>query len=162
MLELGEQQESGVRGQQVGDRFRRGVCTVRRAERVVDVEIAAVGELTGEARVVLRLAGIEARVLEHRDPVVWEELAEPLPHRFDRVRLRPAQMGADPNLARVLLQQQLQGRQRGPDAGVVRDLPVLERHVQIRPDEHGLPCDLGLLDGARQLQPTRSTWRRCS
>ena len=49
MLELREQEQAGVRGQQVGDAFGRGVRAVRGAEGVVDVHVAAVGELTREA-----------------------------------------------------------------------------------------------------------------
>ena len=81
MLELVEQEQPGVRGQQMRDRLGRRVRAVRGAERVVDVEVAAVGELARVALVVLRLARVEARVLEHGDAVVGQELAQP---RLDR------------------------------------------------------------------------------
>ena len=43
---------------------------VNRAERVLDEQIAARGELARELGVVLRLAGVEARVFEYLDPLV--------------------------------------------------------------------------------------------
>ena len=107
MLELGEQQQSGVGRQQVRDGLGRGVRAVRRAERVVDVEVAAVGELAREALVVLRLARVEARVLEHVDALVRQELSQPRRDRRHRVlravllRLRPAEMRADAHLGRA-------------------------------------------------------------
>ena len=70
VLELGEQEQAGVGGQELRDADRRGVRAVRRAEGVVDEEVAALGELAGELGIVLRLAGMEARVLEHLDPLV--------------------------------------------------------------------------------------------
>ena len=155
MLELGEQQESGVGRQQVRDGLGRGVRAMRRAERVVDVEVAAVGELAREALVVRRLARVEARVLEHVDALVRQELSQPRRDRRHRVlravllRLRPAEMRADAHLRRALLEQELERRQRGADAGVVGDAPVLERHVEVGADEHGLPRDVGVADGSR-------------
>ena len=107
MLELGEQQQSGVGRQQVRDGLGRGVRAMRRAERVVDVEVAAVGELAREALVVRRLARVEARVLEHVDALVRQELAQPRCDRRHRVlravllRLRPAEMRADAHLGRA-------------------------------------------------------------
>ena len=71
-LELALEQEAGVGGQEMRDALGRGVRTVRRAERVVDVEVAALGELAREALVVRRLARVEARVLEHVDALVGQ------------------------------------------------------------------------------------------
>ena len=48
MLELLEQQQPGVRREQMRDALRRRMCAVRGAERVVHVEVAAVGELARE------------------------------------------------------------------------------------------------------------------
>ena len=76
VLELLLEQEAGVRGQQMRDRLGRRMRAMRRAERVVDVEIAAVGELARERLVVLRLARIEARVLEHAHAFVGQQLAQ--------------------------------------------------------------------------------------
>ena len=115
---------------------------MRRAEGVVDEEVAALGELARELRVVLRLAGVEARVLEHLDPLVRQERAQPPPDRLDPRRrilaLRPAEVRADADAGRAPLEQQLERRQRRADARVVGDLPVLERDVQVGADEDGL------------------------
>ena len=139
---------------------------MRRAERVVDVEVAAVGELAGEALVVLRLARVEARVLEHRHAVVAEELGDALAHRRHRVLgavllgLRPAEVRADAHLARAAVEQQPQRRQRGLDAGVVGDAAVLERDVQVGPDEDDLPVDVGVANRARQRSLAASLFTR--
>ena len=107
-------------------------------------EVAVVGELARELGVVLRLARVEAGVLEHVDPLVGQQLAQavrarapsrtPGPAPFGRPRCehdrapppRPARAGSS------------QRRQRGPDARVVGDAPVLERHVQVGAHEHAL------------------------
>ena len=125
------------------------------AERVVDVEVAAVGELAGVALVVLRLARVEARVLEHVDPVVREQLAQARRDRRHRVLrpvllgLRAAEVRADADLRRAALEQQLQRRQRRADARVVGDRAVLQRDVEVGADQHGLARDVGVADGAR-------------
>ena len=75
MLELGEEEQAGVGREQVRHRLGRRVRAMRRAEGVVDVEVAAVGELAGEALVILRLPRVEPRVLEDMDAVVGQELA---------------------------------------------------------------------------------------
>src|SRR5256885_13155750 len=117
MLELGEQEQAGVRREQVRDALRRGVRAVRRAERVVDVQVAALRELAREALVVLRLPWVEARVLEHVDALVRQELSQPRRDGRQRVlrtillRLRPAEVRADAQLGRAALEQKLEGRQ---------------------------------------------------
>ena len=75
VLELGLEQQAGVGGQEAGDALRRRMGAVRRAERVVDVEVPPVRQLTRVHRVVRRLAGVEARVLEDGDAVVGQQLA---------------------------------------------------------------------------------------
>ena len=154
VLELGEQEQPGVGGQQLRDADRRGMRAVRRAEGVVDEEVAALGQLTRELGIVRRLAGVEARVLEHLDPLVRQERAQPLAHRLDPERgilaLRPAEVRADADAGRAALEQQLERRQRRPDARVVGDPPVLERDVQVGADEDGLAVDVRVADRARQ------------
>ena len=166
MLELVEQQEPGVGRQEVRHALGRGVRAVRRAERVVDVEVAAVGELACVRLVVRGLTRVEARVLEHVHAIVTDERPQRFGNRGDRVllvlALRPPEVRADAHLGRAALEQQPKRRQRRADARVVGDPPVLERHVQIRPDEDDLAVDLCGLDGARQPQSsfeTRSTSR---
>ena len=92
VLELGEQQQAGVRRQELRDPDRRGVRAVSRAERIVDEEVAALRELAGELGVVLRLAGVETGVLEHLDPLVGEEesAGAPAPARSGTRDPRPS------------------------------------------------------------------------
>ena len=153
LLQLALEQQAGVGGQQVRDALGRRVRAVRRAERVVDVEVAVRGELARELGVVLRLARVEARVLEHVDALVRQQLAEPRRdgrHRERRVRpLRPAEVRADAHLRGAVLEQQLERRQRRADARVVGDAAVLERHVQVGAHEHALAGDVGVADRAR-------------
>ena len=82
-LDLAEQRARGARArragagprrrQQVRDGLGRRVRAVRRAERVVHVEVAARRRARARTRVVLRLARVEARVLEHVDALVGEQ-----------------------------------------------------------------------------------------
>ena len=106
VVELGEQQQPRIGRKQMGDRLGRAVRAVGRAEGVVHVEVVAIGELAREALVVLRLAGVEARVLEHLQPLVGHELAQPPLDRRDRERrpvfvgLRPARGASRPSRRR--------------------------------------------------------------
>ena len=85
VVELREQQQPRVGRQEVRHRLGRAVRAMGRAERVVDVEVVAVGELARVPLVVLRLARVEARVLEHAQPVVRDELAQAALDGRDRV-----------------------------------------------------------------------------
>ena len=58
-----------------------------------------------------------------------------------------------PAYAGLLLEQELERRQRGADTHVVRHLPVLERDVQVGADEDGLARDVGVANGPRLPQP---------
>ena len=73
-------------------------------------------------------------------------------------------MRADGNLGRITVEQPLQGRQRSANSGVIRDLAVLERDVEIGSDEHPLVADGGRLDRAgvphASSFETRSTSRQ--
>ena len=69
------EQQAGIRGKEVRNAFGGGVRTVRRAERVVHVDVVCIGQPLGRLGVVLRLAWIEARVLEHLDALVRDEHA---------------------------------------------------------------------------------------
>ena len=44
------------------------------------------------------------------------------------------------------LEQVLDGRQRGPDAGVVGDLAVLDRDVEVDPDQDALARGIDVAD----------------
>ena len=80
-----------------------------------------------------------------------------LAHRLDPAggvfALRPAEVGADADALDSSLEQQLERRQCGADAGVVGDLPVLERDVEVGADEDGLAVDVGVANRARQAHP---------
>ena len=98
---------------------------------------------------------MEARVLEHLDPLVREQRAQVLAHRLDpEGRDPPPSAGRDGSRrgsrAAPALEQQLQRRQRRADARVVGDAPVLERDVQVGADEDGLPVDVRVANRARQ------------
>jgi hypothetical protein len=138
------------------------VRAVRGAERVVDVHVGQRGVALCQLRVVLRLAGIEAQVLEHHDLAVGhvvevlrelhvraEQLAQPLgdrPHRQLRVRpLRAPEMAGEDEPGAPLAQR-LDRRQRGADARVVRDPPVGERHVEVDAHEHPLALDVEVVE----------------
>ena len=65
VLDLRRHQQPGGRLLDVADDpFGRGVRAMRRAERVVDVDVGERRERRGERRVVLLLFGMEAQVLE--------------------------------------------------------------------------------------------------
>ena len=122
------------------------------AERILDEQVVAVGQLARELRVVGGLPRVEARVLEHRELAV-EQLPQPLLDGLHRVRgvraLRPAEVRADRDGGGRAVAEQLERRQRGADAGVVRHASVLERHVQIGANEDAAAFDLRVAHGAR-------------
>ena len=152
-LQLLLEEKAGVRRQQSSDALRRGVSAVRGAERVVDEDVHPVGEPSRRLGIVLRLAGVEAGVLEHGETLVRDQLAQALGNRRDREgrigALRPPEVRADRHVRGVPLEEKLERRQRRPDARVVRDAPVLERHVEIGADEDLLPRDVSLSNRAR-------------
>jgi hypothetical protein len=146
---------------------RGGMGSVRRAEGIVHVDIAEVGHLPCQAVIVPLLPGVEAGVLEqdHRpglDPV--ERLSRGLPrrlldetdrlakqllqayrHRLQRVlglrlALRAPEVG-EQDRGGTGFQEGPQGRKGGPDAAVVADPALLQRHVVVDPHEHPLPVE---------------------
>ncbi len=148
----------------MGDAFGRRVRPVRDRESVVDVIIAQSGHRLGQLGIVLLLAVVEARVLEHPD------IARK--HRRDRpLRLRPGAILDEahrPARQAMERQHQLRGRHVGPDLApgppqmrqqehdraavaklehgrehgleprVVGHARAVHRHVQIDADEHAL------------------------
>ncbi len=72
--------------QEPGDRLRARVRPVRRAESVVDVEIAQRGEPRRQRGIVLLLAGIEPGILRHGDAAAREPLRRS--HRLVGRRIR--------------------------------------------------------------------------
>ena len=90
-FELGLHGAPGIGGQLVAEAFGRGVRAVRGREGVVDPDVAELGECGDEGRVVLLLAGVEARVLEaedvaglHRGDRAFGLLADAVVGEFDR------------------------------------------------------------------------------
>ncbi len=148
LLQLALEQQAGVGGQDLRDADGGGMRAMRGAEGVVHVEVEAVRELAGEVRIVRRLPGVEARVLQDADPLVRQKLAQPGLDRFHRERgvfaLRSPEVRADDDLGGTAFQQELERRQRGANPRVVGDLPVLERHVQVGAHESALAGHVGL------------------
>ncbi len=158
-----EQQSGGALGHQPRDPLGRGVGAVRGAERVVYVDVAELRERGRQLRVVAGLAGLVADVLEHQDLARVEvpgeradlladdprrerhvgaaQLGQPVgggPHRELGLAVLRAPQVRDDDEARAAAEQLVQRRQRRPDPRVVGDLPVLQRHVEVDPDEHPL------------------------
>ena len=136
----------------------RGVRAVRGAERVVDVEVRQRAEARRQLRVVLRLARLEADVLEHHDVAVGhvvevvrerdlrvEQAGEVLGDRRERelrlAVLRPAEV-RDEQQPRAALAQLLDRRQRGADPRVVGHRAVRQRDVEVDADEAALTRDV--------------------
>ncbi len=158
-LDLALQQAAGGRVVDVlDDADGRGVRAVRGAERVVDVEVRERAEARRQLGVVLRLARLEADVLEHHDVAVGhvvevrrerdlgaEQAGEVLGDRRERelrlAVLRPAEV-RDEQQPRAALAQLLDRRQRGADAGIVGDRAVRQRDVEVDADEAALTGDV--------------------
>ena len=164
-LQLGLHQPPGVGRQPLGEAGDRGVGAVRDRERVVDVEVAQRGELVGEGRIALLLAGVEAQVLEQRHAAVRQgidhgvgELADAVgreadvdaaqrlrqrlddrrqAHRALGLALGPAEMRQHDDLG-TLARQLLERLAGALDPGRVGDLAVLHRHVEVDPHQHPL------------------------
>ncbi len=136
---------------------------MRGTERVIYVNIGQTRERSGEIRVVLRLARLEADVLEQQhvsrgqcvgerlhllpDPrrgelhLGAEQLRQPSSDRLKRQAgiwaFRPAEVGYE-DQRRAALAERPNRRQRGPDPGVVGDPPLLEWNVEVDPHEDSL------------------------
>jgi len=166
------EEEPGHARQEVGDPLGRGMRPMRRPERVVDVDVGHVGQRLGEAGVVPLLLRVEAQVLEQEqvagtqladrdlDPrakgvtghphVAAEQQAEPIRDRLEAQRvvdlaLRPAEVAGQDH-RRASLEEIADGGQAGPDAGVVGDPPIVERDVQVGPQEDPLAPNVDIPD----------------
>ena len=178
--ELALHQEPGGGGlEEARDRVDRGLGSVGRREGVVHVAVAEPGQVARELGVVGLLLGMEAEVLEQHDlprgesprprlrdgaDAVWRdrhvrrgELPEPGRHRGHRVlRVGPAPGAAevrgedDRGAPREAVADRGEG---GPQAGVVAHPAAVERHVQVRAEEHALTRELELPE--RELRHTR-------
>jgi hypothetical protein len=113
LSELGQltfEQQPRVGRQELCDSDRRRVRAMHRAEGVLDEEIVGIGEVSCECRIVLRLPGIEAGVLEDSQTVVRQQRQQAFfhgPKRELRVfAFRPAEVRADGHRLRPALEQQ--------------------------------------------------------
>jgi hypothetical protein len=162
-------QQPRRRGQVLADHADGGVGAMRRAERVVHVDVAVLRQRSRERLVARFLGVVEPQVLEHEarpgrqrlrrgfgrgtDAVLrildrrTEQLAEPLrgwlqPHRLDDLALRPPEMRHQHG-APSGLQDGLDRRKALADAGVARDLPLgIEGYVEVDAHEHALAGQL--------------------
>ena len=177
--DLALQQAAGSARQQVRHGLGGGVRAVGGAERVVDVDVGQRGVALRQLGVVLRLARLEADVLEHHDVPVGhvveggrqhdllpQQLGEPVGRGPERVLLlaplRPAEVRGEQQ-ARALLAQLLQRGQRRADPRVVGDGPVLvQGDVEVHPDEDALALDVEVVKRAHAPAPSgpapRSGW----
>ncbi len=145
---------------------------MRRAEGVININIRQLCQPLCDLRVVFLLALVKARVFQHQhlarfqlagrffcqrpDAVLHERnlLSQQLrqahcrrAHRIFRFRsfFRPSQVRAQDD-RRYVIQQILDGGQRGPDTGIVRYLSVLDRNVEIHPHQDALSPDIDIGD----------------
>jgi len=141
--------------------------------------IACVGQrrvASGQRRVVLGLARLEADVLEHHDVAVGnivevgrerdvgvEQLAQPGRDGRQGVvevpALRPPEVGGQEE-PRAAAAQLLQGRQGGPDPRVVADDAVAQRDVEVDADEDALAGQVAeVVEGSQRTFWMRSATR---
>ncbi len=145
-------------GQQVRDALGARVCTVRSAERIVDVELSELGERTGERRVVALLAGLEAYVLEQQDLAIGERFGECpdlLPHDCRRERDLSAAQRAQPRRDRR--QSRALGRRGHRDGQGVRPAPgVLRASAAPRSSAAPPRCACRQRPAPRRRSPARA------
>ena len=165
-----EEEPGHGRRQVLGHSLSGGVGAMGGTEGVVDVEVSDRGELLGKLRVVLLLLLVEADVLQQQhvsvahgfdggldlraDAVVGlldllsEELGEAhgtrgQPELVLRSVLGASQVGAQDDLGTVV-GQVLEGRDGGPDTGVVGDGASVQRDVEVGADKHDLALEVSL------------------
>ena len=138
--------------------------TVHRAERIGDIELRHGGKLPGEFGIVFLLAGIKAQVLQQqelarlqrgrlglgvladnilgKDDFHAQQLRQALGHRSEREALFPralrlAEVRAGDHGSAVV-KQIADGRQRGHDALIARDLAgrFVLRDIEVAAQEH--------------------------
>ena len=165
---------AGIGRQKRRDAGGGGMGAVRRAERVVDVCFAELGELLAELGIVLLLALVETKVLENQHLTilkgrclglgVWadgvggerhgatEQLGEAQGRRAQRELLlealarRTAEVAHEDD-AGAFVDQFLDGGQRSADAGIVGADAICHGDVEVDADEHALAACVELVDG---------------
>ena len=154
-----EQQTRRRPGSSVRDALGRRVRPMRRSERVVHEEVPALREAL--APTPGRSPSRPGRSACSRAPRSRSsgrssaDAPRPAPSRT-RGRGLSAGRGASRRrrARRLALEEVAERRQRGTDARVVGDPPVLERDVQVGADEHALARDVRVANGARAVHPT--------
>ena len=173
VADLALHEQARVGGQDLRHAHRGGVGAVRRAEGVVDVDVAVAGQRRREAGVVGLLLVVEAEVLQEQqltgleavdgihgpdaDGVTGgrhgplEELGEVLGHgaqaqRVADLALRPSEVAHEHDGGAVL-EQVGDGGEGGADAGVVPHPAVLDGHVEVDPHEDALALRIEVTDG---------------
>ena len=153
----------------------RGVSAMRARKRVADKNVAELGKLGCERRIVLLFAVVEAEIFEHGDIAIVERsdgrrgfLADAIGAERDgtakkplqrlcnglqreiglRATFRPAEVRDDDDLG-AAVGERLEAGQDALDPRRVRDLTVLDRHVEISTDNHALSFDVNTV---RRLQ----------
>ena len=98
-VDLLHQQRAGVGRQQARDGVGGGVRAMRGREGIADEDVAELGQLRGEGRIVLLLALVEAQVLQHGDVAVLQRghhlgrrLADAVGREGDRLAEQLAQL----------------------------------------------------------------------
>ncbi len=180
-----EQEPAAALAHELRERVDARVRAVHGAERVVDVDVAELGELLREAVVVLLFFRVEAEVLEQADlagaqieddllrrvadAVVRhvhfdaEELRERAPHGSSENSgswpfLRPPEVAREDH-ARAALDRVLDGRERLADARVVGDrCPSVQRDVEVDAEEDALVLDRQISDRRDAVERSRP-WR---
>ena len=172
-LDLALHQETGVRGQVVGDTDRRRVGAVCRAEGVIHEDLAIARERLRVFLLVRLLFRVEAQVLEHHHLARLEprnrvpradaqrvardrhrhpqQPGETLRHRpkpsgLNDLALRPAEVAHQHDGRAVLEQVDDRGIARA-DPRVVLDLAVLDRDVEVDANEDALALRIEVSDG---------------
>jgi len=171
-LDLTFHEEPGVGRQDLGDADRGCVCAMGCPERVVDVDVGVGGELRGECRVVLLLRGMEAEVLQEDrlarahslhgilgagakrvtgdGHIATKELRQaladgPQPQAVLDLPIRASEMTGEDDLGAVG-EEARDRRQGGPDPGVVGDLAVGQRNVEVDAHEDALARGVEVAD----------------
>src|SRR5271170_1847355 len=156
------------------ERRDRGMSAVRRREGVVDINLAELGKRTGKIGRIGLLARVKAEIFEERHlpwPECGDELlcrladairgeadlaaAERLPQRHDQRAQRQPRVGPALRSAemrhyddrRTLAEQRLDRRREAFDAGRVGDPAVLDRDVQIGPQQYAFAAHIDVVEG---------------
>ena len=172
-VELGLHGAAGIGRQLVAEAFGRGVRAVRGRERVVDPDVAELGQLGDEGRIVLLFLLVEAGVLQAEDVAVLHRrdglgrgLADAVVGEGDRLldhlrqrggdglqrilgvaALRPAEMREQDHLA-ALVGDLGDGRRDALEPGRVGDAAVFHGHVEVDAQQHALALHVDVIEGA--------------